>query len=99
MDTHSKHPKAPGTSVTRAFTAHWPETPCWTPLEALFEPDTLRHFMAIGEVVQDGIRICLYKHRQTRRYLNLNLTGGAYRFEGSRYSPMKLGPAIIHALS
>lgn len=83
----------------REFTATWPDNPCWTPLEALFGVDTLRDFMVMGEVIQDEIRICLYKHRHTRRYLNLDMNGAAYRYEGSRYIPSKLGDAITHALS
>ena len=83
----------------RDFTVTWPDNPCWTPLEALFKPETLRHFMAMGEVVQDGIRICLYKHRHTRRYLNLDTNGAAYKYKVSRYIPSKLGDAITYVLS
>ncbi len=70
--------------------AHEPD---WAPLE-----DTLLgDFMFMGYA--QGIR--MYKHAQTRRYLNLDPQGRAYRYvaEKDLYEPMPLPAALAHAFS
>jgi hypothetical protein len=80
------------------FTTRHSETPTWDPLERLFSPATLAAFMAMGEVIQNGTVIYLYKHRMTRRYLNLDARGGAYRYADTHYEPILVGDAIKHVL-
>lgn len=70
------------------FGAHEPD---WKPLE-----DTLLgDFMFMG--YSDGIR--MYKHQLTRRYLNLDADGRAYRYLGERrgYEQIPLEDGIAHA--
>jgi len=78
---------------------HFPDPPNWVLLEQLVGTSQCPQFMAMGEITQDGITICLYKHIRTRRYLNLDTDGHAYRFTGGRYEPIDLPKAIHHAFS
>ena len=83
----------------------------WAPLEALarMRPDlnALRDFMFMGHAsARTGTLICLYKHADTRRYLNLDHAGHAYAYDGrgdngqAAYVPMPdLASAIAHAYS
>lgn len=61
----------------------------WAPLEKLFSVNECQNFMGMGQVrCSRGIVLHLYKHRQTRRYLNLDAYGNAYRFRsGSQELP------------
>lgn len=70
------------------FGAHEPD---WQPLERTLLGD----FMFMG--YSDGLR--LYKHRHTRRYLNLDEEGRAYRYLGKkkRYEQIPLEDGIAHA--
>lgn len=86
-------------SITEFIRSRFPDLPNWLPLEELVGLSRCRLFMAMGEITQDGIIICLYKHIHTRRYLNLDTSGNAYRFTGSRYEPMDLSEAIQHAFT
>jgi hypothetical protein len=45
--------------------------PNWTPLETVLPPRECQHFMHIGRAGE----IELYKHRWTRRYLNISSDG------------------------
>lgn len=72
------------------FGAHEPD---WQPLE-----DTLLgDFMFMG--YSDGIR--MYKHRYTRRCLNLDADGRAYRYRGEkrRYEQTPLEDGTGHAFA
>jgi hypothetical protein len=55
--------------------------PNWKPLEQLSDLSTgqIDEFMWMGFVQHDGVRIEQYKHLSTRRYLNLDADGTAYR--------------------
>ena len=56
--------------------------PDWGPLEAIFEPLVCAQFMYMGHAGD----IVLYKHRDTRRYLNIHAkTGGFYRYVDAGY--------------
>jgi hypothetical protein len=70
------------------FGAHEPD---WEPLEQTLLGD----FMFMGYT--DGIR--LYKHSFTRRYLNLDEKGRAYRYLGENrgYEQIPLEEGIAHA--
>src|SRR5574337_54483 len=54
---------------------------------------------------QNGITIYCYKHRISRRYLNLDHDGHAYQFtpgvpeHTGVYQPISLSNAIVHAIS
>jgi hypothetical protein len=53
---------------------NWPLTygePNWVPLEAALAPEQREDYMYMGEAGP----IVLYKHRWTRRYLNIGLDG------------------------
>lgn len=83
-----------------------PDSPSyWAPLEALFSPQHCGRFMFMNQIVQNGTIIYLYKHRQTRRYLNLDTSGRAYAFapnptdRTSSYHPIPLGNALAHVLT
>lgn len=87
------------TPARPTLTKRWPETPTWAPLEGFLGDDRCAHFMAMGEIIQNGIVIYLYKHKSTRRYLNLDNNGNAYRFNNGAYDPITLTEAIHHAFS
>lgn len=77
-----------------------PDMPNWAPLEIAITPGQLHKFMAMGKVHQGEITIYLYKHRDTRRYLNLDSSGRqAYRFTTSGYEPISMVEAIHHAFT
>ena len=72
----------------------YPETPIWEPLQAAVGA-RCREFMWMGKTG----KILLYKHRLTRRYLNLDLEGNAYRFTGDGYEPVPINAAITHVFN
>src|SRR5690349_12392361 len=56
------------------------QTPNWAPLEAVITPvENCADWMWVGRLTHDGRTIEQYKHRDTRRYLNLDADGNAYR--------------------
>ena len=70
------------------------DRPTWAPLEHVarlarrsralpsFHPGEFMHMMSV-EAERSVVRIHLYKHRDTRCYLNLDDAGHAYRYLGS----------------
>lgn len=68
--------------------------PDWGPLEAAFPLKWCGGFMWMQRVEENGVVIELYKHGITRRYLNLDQGGGAYKFTGSGYVPISIEQAI-----
>src|ERR1035441_9577257 len=60
--------------------------PNWAPLEKLCPPGLCEQFMFMGSV--NGIY--LYKHVDSRRYLNIDATGATYAFnpKTSGYEPI-----------
>ncbi|MEU7802713.1 hypothetical protein AB0B10_25975 [Micromonospora arborensis] len=77
----------------------------WKPLEATLPADQLGDWMYMGRVERGARVIHQYKHRETRRYLNLDEQGQAWQI---RYTPdcdvpdvdpIPLADAIARALS
>lgn len=71
------------------------EKPEWEPLEKVVG-ERCRDFVFMGMAPVGEIWICLYKHVVSRRYLNLDGRGGAYRFEDGKYHPISLEQALKH---
>jgi hypothetical protein len=56
--------------------------PDWRPLENAMPPEFCEEFMFMGKACD----IVLYKHRLTRRYLNIDaVTGKFYRYSNDDY--------------
>jgi len=56
--------------------------PDWQPLENAIPPEYCEDYMYMGKAGD----IVLYKHRLTRRYLNINaVTGKFYRYANDEY--------------
>ena len=66
----------------------------WQPLERLFGPSLCADFMFMGRAEQ----IHLYKHRDTRRYLNIAPDETCFRHSTHGYQPIGLEEAIQHVL-
>ena len=67
--------------------------PDWKPLEGVLSPEDCADFMYMGHV--GGI--VLYKHRDTRRYLNIEAeTGRFYRYANGDYIEINREQAIEH---
>lgn len=67
----------------------------WAPLEQMLGPRLCEHFMFMGRSGE----IYLYKHWDTRRYLNLDAKGRCFRYTGNGYEPEELGKAIANLFS
>jgi len=67
--------------------------PDWKPLEGVISSEDCESFMYMGHV--GGI--VLYKHRYTRRYLNIDAeTGRFYRYADGDYIEINREQAIEH---
>jgi hypothetical protein len=66
--------------------------PHWAPLEKLCPPGLCEQFMYMGLV--DGIY--LYKHVDSRRYLNVDVSGATYAYspQSSSYEPCTVAAAM-----
>ena len=70
--------------------------PNWRPLEMALAPRDCEDFMYMGRFRE----IELYKHRWTRRYLNISSDGGRfYRLVGHAYIEISRAEAIEHVYS
>ena len=70
--------------------------PNWRPLEMVLTPGDCENFMYMGRTGE----IELYKHRWTRRYLNISSDGERfYRLVGNAYVEISRGEAIEHVFS
>ena len=67
----------------------------WAPLEQVLGPKLCEHFMFMGRSGE----LYLYKHIETRRYLNLDAEGRCFRYTGNDYEPEQLGRAVAHVFS
>lgn len=67
----------------------------WEPLERMLGSDLCRDFMFMGR----SEKIYLYKHVDTRRYLNIDLTGTCFRYSLEGYQPIGLEEAVEHVFS
>jgi hypothetical protein len=67
--------------------------PDWKPLEGILSPEDCADFMYMGSTCG----IVLYKHRDTRRYMNIDTaTGGFYRYADGAYIEINRKQAIEH---
>ena len=64
----------------------------WWPLERTLSTRRCVDFVFMGRSEQ----IHLYKHRDTRRYLNIALDGTCFRYSAHGYEPIGLEEAIEH---
>lgn len=70
--------------------------PNWRPLEMVLPPGDCGDFMYMGRTGE----IELYKHRWTRRYLNISTDGARfYRPAGNAYVEISRDEAIEHVYS
>ncbi|MEA1903229.1 MAG: hypothetical protein U9N56_06860 [Actinomycetota bacterium] len=68
--------------------------PDWGPLEAVLPMQWCDGFMWMNRLEHDGVTIELYKHGITRRYLNLDQNGNAYRFTNPGYEWIPMAFAV-----
>jgi hypothetical protein len=70
--------------------------PNWTPLERVLSPDECTNYMYMGRAGE----IELYKHRHTRRYLNIRSNGSNfYLYSGGNYVEVTQAEALDHVHS
>jgi hypothetical protein len=67
----------------------------WAPLERVLGPQLCECFMFMGRSGE----LYLYKHIDTRRYLNLDTQGRCFRYTGNEYAPEDLRRAIAQVFS
>jgi hypothetical protein len=67
----------------------------WGPLERLVGPAKCAQFMYMGTT--GGLS--LYKHVNTRRYLNISEDGRTWKYTGSNYQPQDSKEAVEYAFS
>jgi hypothetical protein len=73
----------------------------WSPLEKLIGTSRCVDFMYMGEshrvFHRDGWeKLRLYKHIDTRRYLNLAFDGTCFRYSGGAHTPISTEEALTH---
>ncbi len=86
--TREDHPMK---SRTPTFDA----TPNWEPLERMVTPVHLPDFMHMGRIGT----MELYKHRWTRRYLNIDaVSGGCFEYRDGEYSSVDPESAMRYVL-
>jgi hypothetical protein len=72
----------------------------WEPLVAVIGPAQAIDFMFMGINDTPAARITLYKHRDTRRYLNIGQDGRTFkRTTGSIYTPISHDEALAWTLN
>ena len=67
----------------------------WKPLELLLGPALCANFMYMGRSGE----IFLYKHIDTRRYLNIDSTGACFRYLPEGYQAIGRAEAIARVFS
>ena len=67
----------------------------WVPLELVLGPKLRECFMFMGRSGE----LFLYKHIDTRRYLNLDGEGRCFRYTGNGYASEELRRAVAHVFS
>jgi hypothetical protein len=83
-----------------------PDHPNWQPLlTVLGDAAQCAPFMFMGAITSGGIQIYLYKHRDTRQYLNVDREGNCYTavpwYQGEytyRYQPIPTVQALKRAV-
>ncbi len=81
-------------AVDRWAEQHLGDDPDWGPLEAAIPREWCGGFMWMNRTSFEGTTIELYKHGITRRYLNLDHDGGAWRYVHPRFEPVPLPEAV-----
>jgi len=71
----------------------FPEEPVWEPLQAVVG-SRCREFMFMGQIASESGMIFSYKHIWTRRYLDLDREGRAYRYTEEGYVSIDREEAI-----
>ncbi|TEB15182.1 hypothetical protein Psfp_02358 [Pelotomaculum sp. FP] len=71
----------------------YPDKPEWGPLEKVVG-EKCKNFMFMGMVAIGEIWVFLYKHVDTRRYLNLDGMSRAYASTNGKYSPVEIEQAL-----
>lgn len=71
------------------------EEPNWKPLERILPRHECVDYMYMGRVGE----IELYKHRFTRRYLNVDADGRFYLYVSGRYEEVTRSTALEHVSS
>lgn len=59
----------------------------WEPLERALGQNLCHNFMYMGWIDVKGTFVYLYKHRDTRRYINLSDDGRAWRYHAEASPP------------
>lgn len=80
----------------------YPAAPNWDALEAMQGAGDMvdaDDFMYMGSARCIGVTIHLYKHIDTRRYLNLDEDGQAWSYASPGYIRCEIGEAVRHAYS
>lgn len=67
----------------------------WAPLERMLGPELCERFMFMGRSGE----LYLYKHSDTRRYLNIALDGSCFRYTPAGYMPTDREEAIAWVFS
>lgn len=74
----------------------------WRPLEKLIEPSLCDRFMYMG--ISKSVlhrdswqQLRIYKHIDTRRYLNVAADGTCFRYSAGEYMPIATEAAIEYA--
>ena len=67
----------------------------WEPLEQVLGPKLCGCFMFMGRSGE----LYLFKHIDTRRYLNLDSEGRCFRYTRNGYEPEELRKAIAHVFT
>lgn len=80
--------------VDRWADEHLAGEPKWGPLLGALPAEWCGGFMWMQRVDDSGVIIELYKHGITRRHLNLDGDGRAYRYTGSGYMEITLAEAV-----
>jgi hypothetical protein len=73
--------------------ANYSLAPDWTPLEEMAGRDACHNFMYMG--IDGDIR--LYKHRDTRRYLNIDNLGRTWKYTTTGYVLIPKAQALANA--
>ena len=71
----------------------YPEKPDWEPLIKVLG-NKCEEYMFMGKIPLGDLWIYLYKNIITRRYLNLDGRGTAYRYDWDKYVPVKVSDAL-----
>jgi hypothetical protein len=72
--------------------------PDWEPLAILIGQTDIACFTWMGRVRSDQRSLELYRHRTSRRYLNIDQDGNTYQYVDSKYVPVPTSTALVRVL-